>query len=96
VQTSGFKDGPWLVANGNPLGNTGTLIERIRRPNYGALEVEMTIERSDVLRGGVDDHAQTTAGSGQRGAGLLLPREREVLGAHGEDEEVNGSGIQRW
>jgi hypothetical protein len=44
VQTNGFKDGLWLDANGNPLGNTGTLTERIRRANYGTLEVEMTID----------------------------------------------------
>jgi len=44
VQTNGFKDGLWLDANGNPLGNTGTLTERIRRPNYGTLEVQMTID----------------------------------------------------
>jgi hypothetical protein len=28
VQTNGFKDGLWLDANGNPLGNRGTLTER--------------------------------------------------------------------
>ncbi len=44
VQTTGFKDDLWLDANGNPLGNTGALTERIRRPNYGTLEVEMTID----------------------------------------------------
>jgi hypothetical protein len=44
VLTNGFKDGLWLDANGNPLGNTGKLTERIRRPNYGTLEVQMTID----------------------------------------------------
>jgi len=44
VQTNGFKDGLWLDANGNPLGNSGRLTERIRRPNYGTLEVQMTID----------------------------------------------------
>jgi hypothetical protein len=44
VETIGFKDGLWLDANGNPLSNTGKMTERIRRPNYGTLEVEVTID----------------------------------------------------
>jgi len=44
VQTTGFKDDLWLDAFGNPLGSGGKLTERIRRPNYGMLEVEMTID----------------------------------------------------
>jgi hypothetical protein len=44
VQTSGFKDDLWLDASGNPLSGTGKLTERIRRPNFGTLEVEMTID----------------------------------------------------
>ena len=44
VQTSGFKDDLWLDASGNPLAGTGKLTERIRRPNFGTLEVEMTID----------------------------------------------------
>ena len=44
VRTSGFRDDLWLDAFGHPLGNSGTLTERIRRPNFGTLQVEMTIE----------------------------------------------------
>ena len=44
VQTIGFKDDLWLDANGNPLTGAGTMTERIRRPNYGTLEVSMTID----------------------------------------------------
>ena len=44
VQTIGFKDDLWLDANGNPFSNTGRLTEKIRRPTYGRLEVEMTID----------------------------------------------------
>jgi hypothetical protein len=44
VQTVGFKDDLWLDANGNPFGSTGKLTEKIRRPRYGTLEVEMTID----------------------------------------------------
>jgi hypothetical protein len=38
------KDDLWLDAFGNPLTNAATLTEKIRRPNYGTLEVEMTID----------------------------------------------------
>jgi hypothetical protein len=44
VQTFGFKDDLWLDAHGNPLSGAGKLSERIRRPNYGTLEVVMTID----------------------------------------------------
>lgn len=44
VETSGFRDGLWLDAAGNPLTESGKMTERIRRPNYGNLEVEITID----------------------------------------------------
>lgn len=44
VQTAGFKDDLWLDAWGNPLGSTGKMTEKIRRPNYGTMEVELTID----------------------------------------------------
>jgi len=44
VVTSGFRDDLWLDASGNPLTDQGKMIERIRRPAYGNLEVEITID----------------------------------------------------
>ncbi len=44
VETIGFRDDLWLDAVGHPLTEEGTMIERIRRPNYGTLEVEITID----------------------------------------------------
>jgi hypothetical protein len=44
VQTAGFRDDLWLDARGNPLTGTGKMTERISRPNYGTLEVELTID----------------------------------------------------
>lgn len=44
VETTGFKDGLWLDANGDPLGETGKMTERIRRPNFGTLQIEITID----------------------------------------------------
>jgi hypothetical protein len=44
VETIGFRDGGWLDVNGTPLTDTGKLTERFRRPNYGNLEIDVTIE----------------------------------------------------
>jgi hypothetical protein len=44
VQTIGFRDDLWLDAAGNPLTNKGKMTEKIRRPNYGTLQIEITID----------------------------------------------------
>ena len=44
VETIGFRDDLWLDANGNPLTNAGKMTEKIRRPNFGTLQVEITID----------------------------------------------------
>jgi hypothetical protein len=48
IQTVGFRDDLWLDANGNPLTNAGKTVERIRRPNFGTLEIEITIDDPSV------------------------------------------------
>jgi hypothetical protein len=44
VETRGFIDDIWLDVNGNPLTNEGKVIEKFRRPNFGSLEIEVTID----------------------------------------------------
>lgn len=44
VETIGFRDDVWLDVNGSPLTSTGKLTERFRRPNYGTLEIDITVE----------------------------------------------------
>ena len=44
VETIGFKDGGWLDINGSPLSEKGKTIERFRRPNYGTIEIEQTVD----------------------------------------------------
>jgi hypothetical protein len=44
VETSGFRDGGWLDINGSPLTEQGRTIERFRRPNFGTIEIEQTID----------------------------------------------------
>ena len=44
VESSGYRDDVWLDYNGSPLTSSGKLVERWRRPNFGALEIDVTIE----------------------------------------------------
>ena len=44
VETVGFVDEGWLDVRGSPLTSAGKLIERYRRPTYGSLEIEVTID----------------------------------------------------
>jgi hypothetical protein len=44
VETNGFRDDVWLDVNGSPLTESGKMVERMRRINYGTLETVITIE----------------------------------------------------
>jgi hypothetical protein len=44
VETTGFRDDGWLDVNGSPLTEAGKMIERFRRPNFGNLEIEVTVD----------------------------------------------------
>jgi hypothetical protein len=44
VETTNFRDEGWLDIIGNPLTDGGKTIERFRRPNYGNLEIDVTID----------------------------------------------------
>ena len=44
IATSGFRDGNWLDRNGSPLTDAGKLTERFRRPDFGHLEIEVTVD----------------------------------------------------
>ena len=44
VETAGFKDGGWLDVNGAPLTDAAKVTERFRRPNYGNLEIVVTVD----------------------------------------------------
>jgi len=44
VQTSGLRDGLWADFAGSPLTDRATITERFRRPAYGRLEVDVTVD----------------------------------------------------
>jgi hypothetical protein len=44
VETTGLLDGGWLDINGNPLTDAARLTERFRRPTFGTLEIDVTVD----------------------------------------------------
>jgi hypothetical protein len=44
VETVQFRDGGWLDITGSPLTDAGKVIERFRRPTFGRMEIDVTIE----------------------------------------------------
>src|SRR5215471_1889653 len=44
VESTHFKDLGWLDVEGSTLTESGTIIERFRRPDFGHLEIEVTID----------------------------------------------------
>jgi hypothetical protein len=43
-ETKGFRDDVWLDVEGSPLTNTEKMTERFRRPNFGHLEIKITVD----------------------------------------------------
>ena len=44
VETTGFIDEIWLDVRGSPLTSAAKVTERFRRPNFGNLEIEITVD----------------------------------------------------
>jgi hypothetical protein len=44
VETRGFRDGLWIDTGGSPISDAGKMIERFTRPNFGTLNIELTID----------------------------------------------------
>jgi hypothetical protein len=44
VETTNFRDRGWLDVSGSPLTDKGRIIERYRRPSYGYMEIDVTID----------------------------------------------------
>jgi hypothetical protein len=43
VETNGFRDDLWMDMTGTPLTNAAKVVERLRRPNFGTLEIDATV-----------------------------------------------------
>jgi hypothetical protein len=44
VHTTGFRDRMWLDATGNPVTDAARITERFRRPDFGHLEIQITVD----------------------------------------------------
>ena len=44
IESSNFLDGGWLDVTGSPLTDQGKLTERISRPSFGTLKIEVTVD----------------------------------------------------
>ncbi len=44
VKTSGFREDMWLDGSGDFITEAAKMTERIRRPNYGTMEIEITVD----------------------------------------------------
>jgi hypothetical protein len=48
VQTTGFRDNLWIDTAGSPMSDVAKMTERMRRPNYGTLDIELTVDDPKV------------------------------------------------
>jgi hypothetical protein len=48
VQTTGFRDNLWIDLGGTPMSDAAKMTERLRRPSYGTLEIEITVDDPKV------------------------------------------------
>jgi hypothetical protein len=48
VQTAGFRDHLWLDTSGSPMSDAARMTERMRRPDFGTLDVEITVDDPKV------------------------------------------------
>ena len=44
VETIGIKDGAWLDVRGTPLTSAAKITERFRRPTFGKLQIDITVD----------------------------------------------------
>ena len=48
VETRGFRDDLWADTWGSPMSDAAKMTEKMRRPNFGTLEIELTIDDPKV------------------------------------------------
>lgn len=44
VTTAGFREELWIDMHGSPMSSAARMTERLRRPSYGTLEVQITVD----------------------------------------------------
>jgi hypothetical protein len=56
IETTGFRDDLWLDMRGNPLTSAARVTERLTRPEFGRLQIELTVDdpKATLARGRCD------------------------------------------
>jgi hypothetical protein len=72
---TGLRDGLWADFNGSPLSDQETIRERFRRPNYGTLLVDVTVNDPKAYTKPFHGGGQQPARPRHRPARIRLPRE---------------------
>jgi hypothetical protein len=49
VESAGYRDDSWLDTAGNFFSSQARITERIRRPNFGSLDIDVTIDDPKVF-----------------------------------------------
>ena len=78
VETTGFRDDGWLDVNGAPLTEAAKMTERIRRVDYGNMEIEVSVD---------DPKAYTKRWTAVKMRHRLLPDEELIEFVCGENEK---------
>ncbi len=81
VHTIGFRDGLWLDTSGSPMTDAAKMTERFRRPNYGRLEIEVTVDDPKAYTRPWTVSMPMELAGRYRAGGRVLSREREVVAA---------------
>ena len=93
VETTGFNDRTWLDDAGHPHSEQMKVTERFRRPTFGQLLVDITIDDPKVLRKTVDGDAGVSADGRWRADRVRLQREQPRCAASGRQELTNERGL---
>ena len=86
VQSSGYSDRSWLDGIGHARSEATRITERIRRRDFGHLEVDVTIDDPPIVHQAVLDSLHADTRSGHRHPRGHLHREREGSSAPGRTE----------
>ena len=96
VETTGFRDDVWLDVEGSPLTGSGKMTERWRRPKYGLMQIDITIEDPKAYTKAVHGAGEPSTHGGHRAHGVRLPGERRKSLTGQGREEIMPARTNYW
>ena len=94
VETIGLRDEGWLDVNGAPFTSGAKITERFRRPTYGRMEIDITIDDAKAYTQAVDRARQLAARRGRRADRVRLQREQPRREAPSLKERAQSSKLK--